>query len=311
MKITKKKILRLKNNLPQNFTGKIFIPAIILDLKDNKSKLLGLGFSEKFEVGETLLPAPLGPVTKFNALGKEIPDKTKPKETRYREIQWCWEQWAGRGHTKTICDNRLVPYKRWQRVFFAPPSVELTISQSKDGIITLVTPKTTFSKETEEDAVHKINLFLEIFGSCDILDENESPLVKTTKSLNWTILPLGKRPWVEQKKFLKPLLDLITDKRSIPVLQSRLEDVNSLNPEFSAIGNQGFNGYVIFGFPEKNIYVLESAFYGNAIYIFNENWEDLSKKSKAEIIQGNLQIDRITHTGERTNWLEKIQGLLK
>lgn len=311
MKITKKKIRGLKNNLPQSFIGQIFIPAIKLDLKDSRDKLLNLGFSENFEIGETLLPAPLGSITKFNALGKEIPDKTKPKETRYREIQWCWEQWAGRGHTKTVCDNRLVPYKRWQRMFFAPPSIELTISQNKDGVITLIVPKTTFSKEAEEDAVHKINLILEIFGICEILDEKQIPIIQTTKSLNWTILPPGRRPWASQKKLLQPLLDLVTDKRTNPVLQSRLEDVNSLGAEFTATGNQGFSGYVVFGFPSKNIYILESAFYGNAIYIFNEDWETLSKKTKAEILNTNLQLDRITHSGQKTNWLSKLGDLLK
>jgi len=310
MKIAKKKILKLNNNLPKSAFGKTFIPAVILNIDENKDKLSKLGFSENLEIGETLLPAPIGPTTRFNALGKEVPDKTKPKETRYREIEWCWEQWAGYGRTETVCDNRLVPYERWQRIFFAPPSIELTISQNKDGLITLTAPKSKFMKENESDAVHKINIFLEIFGVCEILDKNQVPLVKTTKSLNWTILPPGKRPWSEQKKFLKPLLDLITDKRSNPVLQSRLEDVNSLNPEFTAIGNQGFSGYVIFGFPKKNIYILESAFYGNAIYAFNDNWEDLSKKTKAEIIQGKLQIDRITHNGERTNWMERIKELL-
>lgn len=310
MKITKKRIHNLKNNLPINLLGKVIVPAIIFDITEDKNKILTLGFSEKMEIGETVLPRAIGPVSLFNSEGKEIPDKTKPKETKYREIQWCWKQWAGRGQTKTVCDFRLVPYERWQRNFITPPSIELTISKIEGNKIFITAPAITVSSH-KTSAVHIINLFLEIFGSCDILNENQAPIIKTTKTLNWTILPPGKRPWVEQKKLLQPLLDLIIDKRTKPVVQARLEDMNSLQPEFTAIGNQGFSGYVVFGFPNKNIYVLESAFYGNAIYIFNNDWEKTSKKTKAEILNAKLQVDRITHSGERINWLKKITDILK
>lgn len=311
MKIIKKRIRSLKKNLPQYLSDSFFIPSITLDINSSRNKFLQLGFSNNLNIGETLLPASIGPITRFNSLGRETPDKTKPKEIKYREIEWCWEQWAGYNRTKKVCDNRLVPYERWPRILYIPPSIQLTISKNENGIVTVVAPRTKYHKEYEKDAVHKINLFLEIFNMCEILDENQLPIIKTTKSLNWTILPLGKKPWLEQKNLLKPLLDLVTDNRSRPVVQSRLEDINSLNPEFTAIGNQGFSGYVIFGFPEKNIYILESAFYGNAIYVFNNKWEDLSKKTKAEIIQNNLQIDRITHNGKRVDWMDQVKKLLK
>jgi hypothetical protein len=53
---------------------------------------------------------------------------------------------------------------------------------------------------------------------------------------------------------------------------------------------------VVFGFPEENIYVVESAFYGNATYVFRQDWEQLSQLTKAEIITGSLHTDRIIHT---------------
>ncbi len=311
MKITKKRIFGLKNNLPRDLRGKVFVPAIILNTHKDKTRLLELGFSEKLGVGERILPRPIGPVSLFNANGKEISDKTKPKETKYREIEWCWEQWSGYRQTETVCDFRMVPYERWQRIVVAPPSIELILSKKEGEKVFITTLPAKFSTKEEERSVHKINLLLEIFGSCEILDKNQVPVIKTTRSLNWTILPPGKRSWTEQKKLLKPLLDLISDKRTKPVVQSRLEDVNSLGPEFTATGNQGFSGYVIFGFPKKNIYVLESAFYGNAIYVFNQDWENLSKKTKAEILEASLQIERITHNGERANWMQKTKNLLK
>ena len=311
MKLIKKRIYSLENNIPRNLINTKIVPAIILDIKNNKNQIIKLGFSEKMEIGETILPASVGPISNFNSKGKEILDKTKPKETRYREIEWCWKQWAGRGRTETVCDYRLVPYERWQRIFISPPSIQLTISKKETDKIYISAPVVELSEAKQIEATHKINLFLELFKSCDILNENQVPIIKTTKSLNWTILPPGKKPWVEQKKLLQPFLDLITDKRAKPVFQSRLEDINNLTPDFTAIGNQGFGGYVIFGFSSKNIFILESAFYGNAIYVFNENWESLSQKTKAEILNAKLQVDRITHSGERTNWLDKLTDILK
>ena len=48
--------------------------------------------------------------------------------------------------------------------------------------------------------------------------------------------------------------------------------------------------------------------YGNATYVFRDNWEGLSKLSKAEIIQNNLQEKRLVH---RVNWPYKILEILK
>lgn len=311
MKINKTRISSLKNNLPDSLFGKKIIPAIILDAKKDRIDILNLGFSEKMEVGESILPAKSGTVSMFNAEGKDVIDRTKPKETRYQEFEWTREEWAGRGKTETVTNSVIRPYKRWSRIFVPPLSVQFTISKIEGSKLTITAPCIEWSDENGNILIHEINLFLEKFKTCDVLDEKQVPVIKVTKSLNWTILPPGKRPWEEQRKFLKPVLDLVKSKNKKPVLDSRLENINTLQPEFTAIGNQGFGGYIVFGFPKKDIYVLESAFYGNAIYVFSENWEDLSKRTKAEILNAKLQIERITHHGERVDWLKRLSELLK
>lgn len=311
MKIIKKRINKLENNFPSKIWGTNIIPAVILDIDKDQSLIKKIGFSDNMNVGESVLPMSFGSVTKFNSEGRELPDKTKLMETKYREIEWCWNQWAGRGKTKRVCDNRLVPYERYQRIFINPPSVELKISKKENGKIYITTGHIIVSEKNKKPVIHVINLLLEIFNFCDILDGQQIPIVATTKTLNWTILPSGKKPWEDQKKLVQPVLDLIKDKRVRPVVAARFEDINNFSPEFTAIGNQGFSGYIVFGFPQKNIYILESAFYGNAIYVFNEKWEEISKKTKADIITNKLQIDRITHGGERVNWLDKLKELLK
>ena len=53
---------------------------------------------------------------------------------------------------------------------------------------------------------------------------------------------------------------------------------------------------------------MENMVYGNATYVFRDNWEELSKLSKAEIIKYNLQEKRLVH---RANWAYQISALLK
>ena len=53
---------------------------------------------------------------------------------------------------------------------------------------------------------------------------------------------------------------------------------------------------------------MENMIYGNATYVFRDNWEEFSKLSKAEIIQNNLQEKRLVHRG---SWPMQIGNLLR
>jgi hypothetical protein len=290
---------------------KTFIPGIILDEVKDRDKIISLGFTNKMEISETILPSEFGAVTRFNANGKEVPNKKGGKITKYMEFEWTRQEWAGRGRTREVTGIVTRAIEMWPRDFFPPPSVQLTISKKEDGEIYITTEDTKFNESSQRDALHKINIILEVFGSCDILNEDQVPVLKNLHTLNWTILPPGKRPWTEQRELLKPVFDAIKDKRTMPVMDSRFEEINKLGADFTATGNQGFKGYVIFGFPSKNTYIFESALYGNAIYIFEKNWEELSKLTKADILNAKLHLNRITHSGERANVLDKIIKILK
>ena len=92
------------------------------------------------------------------------------------------------------------------------------------------------------------------------------------------------------------------------MLIDKCEFINSFQPDFRAYGKSGFKGYVIFGFTDRDIYVLESVYPNNATYVFGKNWGELSKLTKAEILNGNLQDVRIIHNN---NWQQEIRDLLE
>lgn len=274
-----------------------------------ESVLQHIGFSQNPSVGERVLPAPLfGPVSKYNAEGRYKIHKDQPMETAYRQQEWHWQEWRGRYDHEDQYRIVDVPYKRYPRTFIPPPSIEFTIGQVADGGIALVAPPIDLTSANKELAVHSVNLFLEIARECEVFSENLESIFKASiRRLNWEILPPGLHPWAQLRSKVNELLES-APKGSQNIIAHRFEEVNKYEPKFHAIGRAGFRGYIVFGFPDKNLYVLESIYFGNATYVFAEDWEELSKKTKAEILDASLQEARIIH---REGWEYRVNTLLK
>lgn len=154
---------------------------------------------------------------------------------------------------------------------------------------------------------HSINILLEIFGECEILTKDLQPIAPLAiRRLNWEIFPPGAHPWERVKKSIEPIVER-AKKGKQDVILRRLEFMNQAVPELIAQGRGGFKGYIVFGFPRKNLYVLESLYYGNATYVFREDWESLSQLTKAEILDGNLQTGRLIH---QPDWEREVRRLL-
>jgi len=307
MLIIGKRKIKLDKNLFIFPSGSKIILGLFVNEK-LKNLLVEIGFTKDLNVGETVLPsAKFGPVCRYNAEGKIIIHKNKPMETAYRQAEWTWEQWAGYRGTETKSKIVDVPYKRYPRTFIPPPCTELSIIQNQKGEKIIVAPEQEINFQSPGALLHVINVFLEIFGQCEVLSKNlkEYTIVNMTR-LNWRILPPGKWPWEKFEKEVKLLITQASENKQI-VIKYRLQAIEKFGPEFIAIGQAGFSGYIAFGFPKKNLYVLESIYSGNATYIFEEKWEELSKMSKAQILQENLQKNRIIH---RESWETEINKLL-
>src|SRR4051794_27212482 len=65
------------------------------EIAEHEDRLRQIGFSNGLPLGETVLPLPVGKVSKYNAEGDYIIHKDRPKETRYRQMEWKWEEWHG------------------------------------------------------------------------------------------------------------------------------------------------------------------------------------------------------------------------
>jgi hypothetical protein len=297
----KKRIRKCGNYLSHIAEGeKVYIGLPITE--DVSAKLKEIGF-ESLNPGELLVPSPkLGTVSKFNANGKDVPQRDKPMETAYRQQYWEWEDWGGNHHSRTVD----IPFKRYPRKWIPSPWIELMIMQSGEKKFILAGPAIIKGETDETGIVHRINLMLEIFKRVEILQENlERYEIPKVVKLNWDILPVGNIPWEKFQNHLAPVMEKMS-KGKKNIISERLEIVSQYKPDFHAIGTNGYRGYIIFGFKNLNLYIFESAEYGNATYVFEGDWKQLSQMTKAEIVDGNLHKHRFVHL---EGWGKKIEEL--
>lgn len=286
--------------------GGTAIAALRVD--DNSCpRLIEAGFNEPIEAGQRVLPSPhLGRAAAFNAEGKEVVHDDQPMETIYRSVEWTHDQWNG-PYTETVTEVIERPYPRYPRSFVEPPSVELTVRRAPDGILFVCAPERVVGQD-DEKLVHDVNLVLNITGECELLAQNLiTPFRGDVRRLNWSVLPRGHYPWSDLKPRIRPAIERLSDTAK-PVIEHRLEVVSRYPHEFVAIGNAGFAGYVVFGFPALGIYVLECVHDGNATYVFGQDWEELSQLTKADILSERLQLHRIIHA---QNWRLRLSDIMR
>lgn len=279
-------------------------PVIVgLTNPDQHTDALGVaGFPADLAPGTRLLPAPRGPVSRFNAEGDWEIHRDHPKETYYVSFEWEWKLWDGTTRSEIVHQER----ERYRRSWIEAPAVELEIREGTDGVPVLVTDVLDHTNANETALLHRINLLRELFGAAEILTEELEQYVKVkVKRVNWELLPPGEMPWPRLRAHVKPLIDEMGVRKG-PAVEHRLQLLTEEGePQGAAVGLAGFRGYLIFDYGEN--YVLESLYYGNATYIFGADWAELSQLSKAEIIRGDLAKARIIH---RESWEAEVRKWL-
>lgn len=296
MIITKKSIRNVEKYLSEFKEGESFYIGI-RNLEDYTDKLSRYGIKDVSE-GDTFLPRPIKNTTKVNANGKVFIDKTQ-KEERTFERAYHNVDWHGEDHYGTYYCTKLC----YKRSFSEPLGIELTYT---NGI--LLSSLLKYEDDNKDLIKHIINIYLEMFGSCETLTENLAPkeLVKL-KRLEWEVLPPGEYPWRTAKPYVEKII-MSSPTKSRNIIGNRHRVITGNTPDFMAIGDQSFYGYVIYGFKSKDIYIFESNQPDNATYIFKGNWEQASKLTKSEILCGGLCESRIIHN---KNWENRIKSLIK
>lgn len=286
---------------------------ILSDIRSNQKFILGIEITDRIEeilnkklnISEydyrtTIFPSPVyGIMSRRNAIGEFIPQKNKPKEVAYRAQSWKLTDWGGNSHSGTS----YVPYNRYPRKFIGPKELNFTVLKIQDNkdILTL---NSIYSKSAVDDSeiIFGANLFLEIFGEVNTFVINNNQInLKDIETLNWEILPHGEKIW---SAFSNNQMNNLSVSQQY-LINERFEYITKFNPDVIRQGTGGYTGYLIFEFTQKNIYIFDSIMYGDAMYIFEDNWGKISKLTKKEIIQEGLAKERIIHNNLWKSKLEK------
>ena len=300
MKIKQTKIRNINKvigniKLKQDFVIGVEMSSDIKDILKEKFYL------DELVIGTELFPSPLiGIMSRRNSIGEYIPQKDKEQEIAYRALDWHLKDWGGYDHYGT----NYVPYQRYPRKFIQPKELKLLVTESGQDKIIIINNSYKNIKSNYEEIKFATNLILEIFGEAKtfIIDENNEIIdIHKIESIHWEILPKGEKVWETCGNSNYK----IVSKSKIKMFNKRFELIKRYNPNSIKQGTGGYTGYLVFEFKNKNIYIFDSIIYGNATYIFEGEWENVSKLTKKEIISNDLQKDRIIHND---NW-EK--GILK
>ena len=252
--------------------------------------LLQLGFDEIPNVGDYLVPSVLGKFTSFNVNGAVKIRKDLPLEPESVMFHGSSRDWHGGIHygirTRTI--------DKYPRENIPAPS-EIFEIITVNGNLCLSSTELDLNDHDETRNIHVTNIILECFLEFEIYDiETEEIVGPRLKRLQWDILPSGECPWDNAKLIILKRTEHLEEKDK-RVIEHRMKVISRREPDFLATGRAGFNGYFVYGFKEQDVYVLESMELDNATYVFNSEWEEISKLTKNQIINSNLSHKRIIH----------------
>ncbi|MGK9168821.1 hypothetical protein KXR53_21075 [Inquilinus limosus] len=158
----------------------------------------------------------------------------------------------------------------------------------------------------EEDLLFCLNILQENTGVCDIdrSDKTRQEYVETTL-VDWEIFPPG-----SIDRFLaKAKAELgKANGQTNQVIDERVAEFRRLSPERYILGKGGFNRYIGAVLPH-DVVVFENVRYGNALYVLHENWEEVSQRSRTNLLKGtSADYDRIPHV---EGWQEQFREAVR
>ena len=305
MEIRRTRIINLENYLGPIPDGGSF--RIITNVTERPEQLARAGFGPALEGGETILPTPHGRVSRFNAEGRWTVRRDLPKEPRYiRTISWRWRQWAGRDQHEEKEEFRDIYRDCYPREQVPPPSVEMTYLEV-EGQRLVASPVLVNTSRNGEANKHAINLFLELFGVCELVTDDLARYIRPDlRTVNWRMLPPGEYPWEKVRTHLEQMIGR-TSESTQRVIMDRAAFLGSLSPDQVFVGAGGFGDYVAYLFRARGVVVLESIRRDNALYVFGDDWRTVSRLTKAEVLSQGRHQARIIHTD---GWKERLQRLI-
>lgn len=248
---------------------------------------------EKLAVGEKweTLPSPnVGIRSKRNLDGWEITRKDLPKITKYyyRDIPIYGDtsNWTTAAIPRDVYEKDEYPPYLFQ--------IEVRVQEQKaDGSFGIVFAlDEVFLKSSisfEDDLLFAINLLQENTGVSGVTAA-ENPDFVFTSDLNWELFP---------PEDIDAVFAALTTGRaanSKDDVKDRLHLFEQFRPVQYLKGLGGNDHYIGAKYAD-DLVVFENVKYGNALYVLYNDWEELSQRSRSDLLKlKTSQYDRIIHT---------------
>lgn len=246
----------------------------------------------------------LGPWARRNVEGLSIPLKNLPMEQKSYSVETPnFGDWSKGSHTMTW--NREV-YQRLRRPAHEWSIRIEVIQRTESSVDVAFTLGHVFPCDGYDAATvwFGANVLLESTGVLDARGSS-TPASELLQQLavDWEILPPGELDAVVTKA--SEGRDVSDADRK--VIEERMEFLVSLKPTALITGSSGFTRYVgaLFG---DDLVVFENARYGNAAYVMFENWQDLSQRSRVELLESDEDFVRIVH---KRGWKRELGAVVR
>jgi hypothetical protein len=261
--------------------------------------------SELHYPNEVIPHSSVGPYSKRNRLGRELVFTNMPKVEKSWSIEAPnYGDWLNGSHS--IDFTRDV----YQREFEHPKDLSIKIEhlvydiRSDMHVFRFIVDEVLdrTSPSFMDELLFNLNLLQENVGNHGVFESDASQEeYLRTLFVHWEILPVG-----ENDDALTRILSGVrsSDPHIRAQLTERYEYLRTLRPINFIRGTNGFRNYFGAMFAD-NLVVFENIDYGNAIYVMYEDWQELSKKTRVELLASSNSFKRILHKGQ---WKTRLKG---
>lgn len=262
----------------------------------------------QLKLPESFVPDPeVGRFSRANVEGYEKKRKDLPKVPKEYSFEAPdWGDWSNGSHT--VSWVRDVD----QKDFYPPKEVELSVTllEEKDGgYVVKFAVEQVINRRTddfEQELLYNLNILQENIGAANVFPSAATLAEYTaTVQVEWQILPPGTVDDVVQR--------MLQGKRRVTpeqeeIMKERITVMSELEPESYVTGSDGFLRYFGAKFGDDFV-VFENIRYGNAIYVMYDSWQELSQKSRIDLLKGSRDgFERIEH---RDGWEGRLRWLVK
>ncbi|RKP47850.1 hypothetical protein D7Z26_21785 [Cohnella endophytica] len=284
---------------------------LLTDIKDNVYSHIGISISNsEIDILSPILPRQsTGRYSNYNVNGRTIIRRDLPKVDKSYSVEAPnFGDWSKGSHDMSW--TRPV----FQRTHWLPREIHILVEvlENDESSVTIKFSLDHYidkqSSTYEEDLLFHCNLLQENTGVCNIFeaDATNDDYINTLY-VNWEIFPPGEKNIEHNVAYLISKFRNPT-KEIQEIIADRVNFFEALNPIQYIVGESKFSQY-IGAMLKENLVLLENVRYGNAIYILFENWKQLSKLSRTELLNSNNRnFVRITHRG---NWKNKVVNAIR